>query len=109
MVADWTAALDGLATLPDVGDALVGYWGLSLATQYGMALLVRSGIELQRESIRTFGEFRWKDMPDALRPPGVGLDREHWYPEEAWLQMPLSARNHVDVPIRLPKQTVSRC
>jgi dienelactone hydrolase len=35
-VQDWTAALDALADLSDVDGGLVGYWGLSLGTNYGL-------------------------------------------------------------------------
>jgi len=35
-VQDWTAALDPLADLPEVDGGRVGYWGLSLGTDYGL-------------------------------------------------------------------------
>jgi dienelactone hydrolase len=35
-IADWTATLDGLEALPDVGAAGVGYWGLSMGTILGL-------------------------------------------------------------------------
>jgi dienelactone hydrolase len=36
MVADWKATRTELATLPDVGDGPLGYWGLSMGTLYGV-------------------------------------------------------------------------
>ncbi len=38
-VADWTATLDALAALPDVGAGPVGYWGLSMGTILGLPLV----------------------------------------------------------------------
>ncbi len=35
-VADWTAALEALVALPEVDGERVGYWGLSLGTDYGL-------------------------------------------------------------------------
>jgi len=35
-IADWTATLDALAGLPDVGAGPVGYWGLSMGTILGL-------------------------------------------------------------------------
>ncbi|MCA1691071.1 MAG: alpha/beta hydrolase [Actinobacteria bacterium] len=36
MVADWRATLSALRELDEVGDAPVGYWGLSMGTIYGI-------------------------------------------------------------------------
>jgi len=38
-VTDWTATLDALAALPDVGAGPVGYWGLSMGTIIGLPLV----------------------------------------------------------------------
>lgn len=38
-VADWTAALDALIALPEVDGDRIGYWGLSLGTDYGLPLI----------------------------------------------------------------------
>ncbi|HUO48338.1 MAG TPA: hypothetical protein VMU09_05850, partial [Acidimicrobiales bacterium] len=35
-IDDWTATLDGLEALPDVGAGPVGYWGLSMGTILGL-------------------------------------------------------------------------
>ncbi|MEX0786142.1 MAG: alpha/beta hydrolase [Dehalococcoidia bacterium] len=39
MAADWRAALDELARLPEIDERRAGYWGLSLGTQTGLAFL----------------------------------------------------------------------
>jgi dienelactone hydrolase len=38
MVADWSATLEALRSLDEVGDGPVGYWGLSMGTIYGIPL-----------------------------------------------------------------------
>ncbi|MDA0351134.1 MAG: alpha/beta hydrolase [Chloroflexi bacterium] len=38
-LTDWTAALDALTALPEVDGERVGYWGLSLGTEYGLPLV----------------------------------------------------------------------
>jgi fermentation-respiration switch protein FrsA (DUF1100 family) len=38
VVAEWTAAIEGLRTIEYVGDGPVGYWGLSMGTIYGIPL-----------------------------------------------------------------------
>jgi endonuclease/exonuclease/phosphatase family metal-dependent hydrolase len=77
-------------------------WGFGVFPgQYGMALFVRDGFEIVRDSVRTFRLFRWSDMPGALRPmnPATG---DPWYADAEWERMRLSSKSHWDVPIRLP-------
>jgi len=38
-VEDWTVALDALTALPEVDVERVGYWGLSLGTDYGLPFI----------------------------------------------------------------------
>lgn len=40
MVSDWSATLDAVRSLDDVGDGPLGYWGLSMGTIYGIPLVV---------------------------------------------------------------------
>lgn len=77
-------------------------WGFGVFPgQYGMALFVRDGLDIVRDSVRTFQLFRWSAMPDALRPVDPETDAS-WYNDEAWARMRLSSKSHWDVPIRLP-------
>jgi dienelactone hydrolase len=38
---EWSATIDYLSELPEIDGARVGYWGLSLGTQYGVGVLAR--------------------------------------------------------------------
>ncbi len=83
-------------------------WGYGeFPGQYAMALLVRDGLEIIPEDVRTFRDFPWKDMPGALLPPrieeegGAVVDRA-WYSDEELAELPLSSKSHWDVPVRLP-------
>jgi len=85
---------DGKATGTQ-GDA----WGFGFFEgQYGMMLLSRYPINTQ--DIRTFQNFKWKDMPNALRPiePKTG---QPFYNDEVWAQYPLSSKSHWDVPVNV--------
>lgn len=78
------------------GDA----WGFGTHPgQYGMLVLSRHPID--RNAVRTFRQFRWRDLPGALEPidPDTGTP---WYSTEAWRDFPLSSKSHWDVPVRLP-------
>lgn len=61
--------------------------------QYGLA--VYSKLPIDRRAIRSFRRFLWAAMPDAALPPD-------WYSPEALAVLPLSSKNHVDLPLRLP-------
>ncbi len=39
IAADWIAVLDDLQELPEIDESRVGYWGLSLGTQSGLAFI----------------------------------------------------------------------
>jgi endonuclease/exonuclease/phosphatase family metal-dependent hydrolase len=76
-------------------------WGYgTFPGQYAMALLVRNGLTIEREKVRTFRDLRWSCMPGALAPldPETG---QPWYTAEAWAAMRLSSKSHWDVPVRL--------
>ena len=74
-------------------------WG-EFPGQYAMALLVRRGLEIDRERVRTFRALRWADMPGALLPPGPGGEGS-WYDDDELAVFRLSSKSHWDVPIRL--------
>ena len=61
--------------------------------QYGLA--VYSNLPIDRRAIRSFRRFLWAAMPDAALPPD-------WYSPAALAVLPLSSKNHVDLPLRLP-------
>lgn len=85
---------DGIVGGP--GDA----WGFGrFPGQYGMLVLSRFPIE--RTAVRSFREFRWAQMPGALRPmdPATG---QPFHPDEVWSQLRLSSKSHWDLPITLP-------
>lgn len=68
--------------------------------QYGMALLVDRRLEIDREGIRTFQNFLWKDLPGAKMPRGV--DGSDWYDEQEWSILRLPSKTFADVPVVLP-------
>jgi len=63
--------------------------------QYGMLVLSRFPIE--RNAVRTFKNFLWRDMPGNLLPPD-------WHSEAALAILPLSSKSHWDVPIQIAGQ-----
>lgn len=64
--------------------------------QYGM--VVYSKYPILADQVRTFQNFLWADMPDALLPSVPGTD-EGWYSDEALEELPLSSKTHADVPV----------
>ncbi|MEN8041640.1 MAG: endonuclease/exonuclease/phosphatase family protein, partial [Actinomycetota bacterium] len=73
--------------------------------QYGMAVLSMYPIDF--DSIRTFQNFLWKDMPGALLPDDPGLaGPADWYSSEELDVFRLSSKSHWDVPIEVGKRTV---
>ncbi len=79
---------DGVVGGPD--DAL-GFG--AFPGQYAFAVLSRYPLELARS--RSFRTLLWRDLPDARLPDG-------WYPPLALERLPLSSKNHLDLPVRLP-------
>lgn len=65
--------------------------------QYAMVLLSRFPIDAQRA--RTFRRFLWRDMPDARLPAD-------WYSPEELAVLPLSSKNHWDVPVRVGRTSL---
>ena len=71
--------------------------------QYGMAVLSKYPIDT--EQLRTFQEFLWKDMPDALLPTDP-VSGKPWYSEEVTNQFRLSSKSHWDAPIKIGSQNI---
>jgi hypothetical protein len=70
--------------------------------QFGMAVYSMHPIDF--DAIRTFQEFKWKDMPGALLPT---LDGTPWYtPGPELDSFRLSSKSHWDVPIDIGSRTV---
>lgn len=81
-------------------------WGFgTFPGQYGMALFVRSDLEVLRDSIRTFRLFPWSAMPNAAEPVD-STSGEKWYTSDEWQALRLSSKSHWDVPLRLPNGRV---
>ncbi|MDP4529385.1 endonuclease/exonuclease/phosphatase family protein [Alkalimonas delamerensis] len=71
-------------------------WGYgNYPGQYGMLLLSRYPIV--ENGVRTFRQFKWKDMPGHLETQQT--DGSPWYDNDAWQQFPLSSKSHWDIPI----------
>lgn len=70
--------------------------------QYGMLLLSRFPIANDR--VQTFGRILWKDVPGALLP--TRADGSPWYSPEALAKLPLSSKNHWDIPVEIGPWTL---
>jgi hypothetical protein len=73
--------------------------------QYAMVLLSRFPIDAKRA--RTFRQFRWRDMPGALLPDDAATPAARdWYTAQELDVLPLSSKNHWDVPVRIGPLTL---
>jgi 3-phytase len=73
--------------------------------QYGMVLLSKYPID--RDRVRTFQTFLWKDMPNALLPDNPSTDTPaDWYSPAELNIVRLSSKNHWDVPIVIGDRTI---
>ena len=73
--------------------------------QYGM--LVLSKYPIDTAAARTFQNFRWQDMPDALLPDDPDTPEPgDWYSPEALEVLRLSSKSHWDLPVRVGRQDV---
>lgn len=73
--------------------------------QYGMAIL--SKFPIDEVAVRTFQNFRWRDMPDAQLPDDPATPKPHdWYSAEVLEQFPLSSKSHWDVPVIVNNQRI---
>lgn len=91
--------LNGNGRTTDPEDA----WGFgTFPGQYGM--VVYSRFPVVENKSRTFQQFLWKDMPNALQP-GTGVKSDGswkpYYSESIWNQLRLSSKSHWDVPIQI--------
>jgi endonuclease/exonuclease/phosphatase family metal-dependent hydrolase len=79
-------------------------WGFgAYPGQYSMAVYSRYPIDEQ--AIRTFQNYRWSELPKALRPVDPDSD-DSYYDEETWKSLRLSSKNHIDVPIVINQRTI---
>lgn len=69
--------------------------------QYGMLVLSRFPIDFDR--VRTFREFKWKDMPGALLPE---TDGRSFYAADELQALRLSSKSHWDLPIKISERTI---
>ncbi|SEL75119.1 Endonuclease/Exonuclease/phosphatase family protein [Colwellia chukchiensis] len=70
---------------------------------FAMTLLSKHPIN--HDKVRTFQHFKWRDMPNALKP----IDPENqkpWYTEHAWQNFRLSSKSHWDIPITINGDTL---
>ena len=80
--------LDGDGEVGGPGDS----WGFGrFPGQYGMLVLSRYPLA----GSRSFQEFRWADIPGALRP--VNPDGSNFHPDETWAQLRFSSKSHWDL------------
>ncbi|WP_404309162.1 endonuclease/exonuclease/phosphatase family protein [Neorhodopirellula lusitana] len=93
VLADVDINGDGKRYLP------VDAWGFGkYPGQYAMSVL--SKFPIDQAAIRTFQEFRWADLPEALRPIDP-VSGEPYHSDSVWKKLRLSSKNHVDVPIEV--------
>ncbi len=63
------------------------------------AFAVLSRYPLQPEALRSFRTLKWRDLPGALLPQTADGP---YYSDAALAVLPLSSKNHVDLPVALP-------
>lgn len=76
MTADWTATLHALRALPDVGDGLLGYWGLSMGTMFGLPFVAATP-DVRCAVLGLMGTFAegnpWRQAAPAITCPTLFL------------------------------------
>ena len=78
------------------GDDALGFG--QFVGQFGMAVF--SKLPIVGKDIRTFQNFLWKDMPDALLPDDASTPEPgDFYSEEELAIFPLSSKSHWDIPV----------
>ncbi len=94
--------LDNDGTTDGAGDA---YGFGFFPGQFGMVLLSKYPID--QKNIRTFQNFLWQDMPDALLPddPTTVEPNDYYSPEELAV-LRLSSKSHWDIPVEIDGEIV---
>ena len=88
---------------PGYGDDALGFG--AYPGQFGMAVYSKYPIDL--DDVRTFQNFKWKDMPGALLPDDATTPAPaDWYSPAELAILPLSSKSHWDLPISIGKRTV---
>jgi hypothetical protein len=90
--------LDKNGRLGDAADAIGFGWHEG---QYGM--LVLSKFPIARERVRTFQNFLWRDMPNAMLPTVPETGRPFFDKDDLDVQR-LSSKSFWDVPIKVPSR-----
>ena len=73
--------------------------------QFGMVFL--SKFPIVEEQVRTFQNFLWEDMPNALLPDDPTTPEENdWYSEEELDVLPLSSKSHWDIPVEVDGEII---
>jgi Endonuclease/Exonuclease/phosphatase family len=88
---------------PGYGDDALGFG--AFPGQFGMVVYSRHPID--RDAVRTFQHFLWKDMPGALLPDNAATPTPaDWYSADELGVFPLSSKSHWDLPVQIGGQTV---
>lgn len=85
-----------VARLPQDGLGFGAFHG-----QYAMAVVSRYPLLL--EQLRSFRHFLWQDMPNACLPTTAAGP---YYQDDMLDILPLSSKNHLDLPVQLPQGRV---
>ncbi|WP_118165738.1 phytase [Nostoc sphaeroides] len=88
---------------PGYGDDAFGFG--NFPGQFGMLLLSKYPIDTA--NVRTFQNFLWKDMPNALLPDDPTTPQANdWYSQDELEVLRLSSKSHWDVPIQVNGETI---
>ncbi len=95
-----------IVTTPGAPDYGKDAWGFgNFEGQFAMALY--SKYEILWSEIRTFKNFRWKDMPGARLPDDPNTpEPSDWYSDEILEEFRLSSKSHWDIPILVDGEVI---